>query len=265
VVGNQIDVAPSVTTSYWYQVQDSGGCLSNGGTSTVSVCIPHITQQPSGRTITAGSATTLSVVSDLPAATYQWYTGAAGNTASPVAGGTSAALTVSPTATRDYWVRVSGPCGQSVDSDAVTVTVAQPTAILTQPADASIAVPGTAIFTVAATGTDLAYQWYRGTAGNTSAPVGDNTTTLVVTPATPTDYWVRVTGAAGMSNSRTAHVSACTTPGITTQPQGSTIFSGTAATLTAAAHESTGEPLHYQWYAGSTPSARIRRPTPLRL
>ena len=53
-------------------------------------------------------------------------------------------------------------------------------------------------------------------------------------------------GAAGVVNSRTAHVSVCTTPVITAQPQSQTIFSGTAANLSVSASESTGEPKHYQ-------------------
>src|SRR6185503_16306651 len=72
-----------------------------------------------------------------------------------------------------------------------------------------------------------------------------------VTPATPTDFWVRVTGARGVVNSRTAHVSVCTTPSITAQPQNQTIFSGTSANLSVSATESTGEPKHYQWFVGS--------------
>jgi hypothetical protein len=223
---------------------DTGGLV-------VRVCLPRIVQQPASIMVDPGTPTTLSVAVDVTPATYQWYAGVSGDTATPIAGATAASLNITPSATTSYWARVTGDCAAAVDSDAATVTVAQPTAIVTQPADTSITVPGSAFFTVAATGTSLAYQWYQGTAGNTSIPTGDNTATLLVTPATPTDYWVRVTGARGVVNSRTAHVSVCSTPVITAQPLSQTIFSGAAAALSVSATELTGEPKHYQWFRGT--------------
>jgi len=102
---------------------------------------------------------------------------------------------------------------------------------------------------VAATGTNISYQWYQGTSGNTANPVYGNTTSITVNPLNSTDYWVKVTGLCGASqNSNTAHVSVCTTPVIDTQPVGTHVFSGQPATLTVAASEATSEPLHYQWF-----------------
>src|SRR5258706_6777208 len=84
---------------------------------------PAITAQPTSRTITSGSQTTLNVTATGTAPlSYQWYIGASGNTASPVSGGTGTSLTVSPTSTTSYWVRVSNSCG-TVDSSTATVTV----------------------------------------------------------------------------------------------------------------------------------------------
>jgi hypothetical protein len=250
VVGNAIDVAPSATASYWYQVQDSGGCLSNGGTSTVSVCIPHITQQPAGITIAAGGSATLSVASDLPGATYQWYAGVSGNTASPVAGGTSATLTVSPSATGDYWVRVSGPCGQSVDSVAATVTVCLPPTITAQPVDPPpIAANTGQVVSLAAAGTGLTYQWYLGQRGDVSNPVGgatDPTLTLFSVPFTQY-YWARVSGSCGSVDS--AAVAISVNPTITQQPASSSVVSGSSATLSVRA---VGTFLHYEWKNGTT-------------
>lgn len=85
---------------------------------------PAITTQPSSPgAITAGQSATLSVTASGTAPlSYQWYTGSSGNTSSPVANGTAASVTVSPTTTTSYWVRVSNSCG-SVNSVTVTVTV----------------------------------------------------------------------------------------------------------------------------------------------
>ena len=54
---------------------------------------------------------------------YLWYAGAPGDTAAPV--GTGQNVTVNPTVTTEYWVRVINGCGQ-VDSQNVVVTVVPP-------------------------------------------------------------------------------------------------------------------------------------------
>lgn len=84
---------------------------------------PAITAQPTSRTITAGQSTTLTVSATGTSLSYQWYQGTAPNTASPA--GTGPSLTVAPSATTSYWVRVSNACG-TVNSATATVTVTAP-------------------------------------------------------------------------------------------------------------------------------------------
>jgi hypothetical protein len=105
------------TTQYWYQVKN-GSCISNSGTTTVSVCIPTITQQP---TDVQQSPTTLTVTASPSGVTYQWYAGSSGEVGAPIPGATGPSLTVAPSYTTSYWVRVTGTCG-SVDSDTATVS-----------------------------------------------------------------------------------------------------------------------------------------------
>lgn len=91
-----------------------------GGTTCTA---PAITAQPHSVSITAGQSVTLTVTaSGTGPLSYQWYTGASGNTASPINGATGSSLTVSPTVTTSYWVRVSNACG-SVNSSTATITV----------------------------------------------------------------------------------------------------------------------------------------------
>lgn len=96
------------------------------GTSTTppppSCTAPSITGQPTSRTITSGQTTTLSVTATGTSLTYQWYVGTSGSTASPIAGATSPSVTVAPTTTTSYWVRVSNSCG-AANSSTATVTV----------------------------------------------------------------------------------------------------------------------------------------------
>ena len=95
----------------------------DGGNSCSSSCTkPTISAQPQSRSISSGQSTTLSVTAS-GATSFQWFVGASGNTSSPVSGGTAASVTVSPSSTTSYWVRVTNSCG-STNSSAATVTVA---------------------------------------------------------------------------------------------------------------------------------------------
>src|SRR5205085_887965 len=168
-------VAPAATTQYWNQLRD-GACTANSSTTTVSVCVPQITQQPASVGITNGQSTTLTVAANTTGVTYQWYSGSSGVTTSPVANGATASITVSPTNTTSYWARATGSCGRTVDSAAATVTVCQPPSVTLQVSN-SWMVYGS-LFTLRATagGTGITgYQWYIGNSGDTSSPINTAT------------------------------------------------------------------------------------------
>jgi hypothetical protein len=260
---NYLDVAPTVTTKYWAQVQN-GTCVSNTTATTINVCIPTITTQPAGVMINSGQTTTLTVAANTAGLTYQWYRGASGDTSAPVGTNSASFTTPALTVTTSYWVKVTGTCGQSVSSSTATVTICQIPAITVQPAGTSLVRGYSTTLSVAATGTNLSYQWYVGTSGNTSSPVAGTSNSYTVTaPQNPVDYWVKVSGTCGAPvNSTTAHISVCTTPTINTQPQSSYIFSGGSATLSVSASEATGEALHYQWHRGTTSPVNVGTDSP---
>src|SRR5207302_798534 len=143
----------------------------------------------------SGQSTNLSVTaSGTSPFTYQWYTGTSGNTASPIGGATNSSVNVSPTTTTSYWVSGSAQCGPPADSSAATVTVnasCTPPSISVQPAGSSITSGQTANLSVTAAGTSpFTYQWYTGTSGNTSSPIGGATnSSVIVSPTTTTSYW----------------------------------------------------------------------------
>lgn len=117
----------SVSANYGYNLQPwdvhAAESVYPGGTCGPTCTPPSITAQPTSRTITAGTSTTLSVsASGTSPLSYQWYIGASGNTTTPVPGGTGPSITVAPGATTAYWVRVSNACG-TVNSGSATVTV----------------------------------------------------------------------------------------------------------------------------------------------
>jgi formylglycine-generating enzyme required for sulfatase activity len=80
--------------------------------------------------------------------------------------------------------------------------------IVTQPADVTIPSGEAATLTVVATGlAPLAFQWYRGESGDTSAPVGTDSPSFTTPPFGATaSYWVRVSNACGQASSRAALV-----------------------------------------------------------
>lgn len=90
-------------------------------TAPTTCSVPIITSLTASHTITAGTTTTLSFTST-GATTAQWYIGTTGRTTSPLPGQNGTSVTVAPTSTTSYWVRVGNSCGY-VDSATITVTV----------------------------------------------------------------------------------------------------------------------------------------------
>jgi len=202
-------VHPTQTANYW--VRDIGpACSADSATINIPICVPAITAQPANASINQGANATLTVAATAnPTITYQWYTGTSGNTASPVSGGTSASLTISPATTTSYWVKVtSGSGGQcAINSNTATVTVCNTPSITQNPTSPIISRGQSATIGVTATGTSLSYQWYIGASGNTGSPVSGGTgTSLTVSPTATTSYWVRVSNSCGSVNSNTATV-----------------------------------------------------------
>jgi predicted extracellular nuclease len=195
-----------------FRVSDHDPVLIGLNLTAPAATAPSITTQPQSQTIASGQTATLNVVATGSAPlSYQWYEGSSGNITNPVSGATAASFTTPAlSATTSYWVRVSNGAG-SADSNTATITVnaaATPPSITTQPASQTIASGQTATLSVVASGTaPLAYQWYQGSAGNISTPVGTNSASFT-TPAlsATTSYWVRVSNSAGAADSSTATI-----------------------------------------------------------
>jgi len=221
-----------------------------------SCTLPSILSQPAGSTITQGNSASLSVsATGTPTLTYQWYIGNPPTTSSPVAGGTTASISVSPSSTTNYWVQVTNSCPSgSVNSNAATVTVNPCNApqVTQQPSNQTIGFGGLAQLSVTASGTaTISYQWYIGASGNTAQPVnGATSATLSTTPNGTTQYWCKVTNSCGSANSNAATVTVtCAAPGIVTQPQSQSIKQGSSTFLSVAV--SGGPNPTYQWYRGN--------------
>jgi Ig-like domain CHU_C associated len=221
---------------------------------------PTINSTSGAGTIFSGKTRNLSVTAGGTAPfTYQWFQGSSGDTSNPIGGATNSSYTTPAlTNTTSYWVRV-GSCTPTLTTNSATITVTVepcPTPqITTQPQSQNIQPNTTANLSVAATnGSPFNYQWYRGSSGDTSNPVGGATSSSFTTPMlqTTTNYWVKVINTCGLvtlSNTATIHVQTCTsTPVFTTQPASQTITAGATATMTVT---TTGTaPITYQWFQG---------------
>jgi Ig-like domain CHU_C associated len=209
--GNPLTVTPQSATQYNVVVSNACGSQSASPAITVTpaaTCnapaISSITASPTS--ITAGAASTLTVVATGTSLNYQWYAGAPGDTSKPVINGNSATISVAPAQTTSYWVLVSSGCGATpATSPAVTVTVtaACTTPTITTPASEIIPPGGSAALAASAAGTaPLHYQWYQGAAGTATTPVGSDSATYSTAALTSTtQYWVRVTNGCGSSAS----------------------------------------------------------------
>ena len=145
---------------------------------------------------------------------YQWYEAAhfSGGTYHPAASipGATARQYTTPalTSDRSYFVQVSNAC-RMVQSHTVAVTVVACSnpSITGQPQSGQIAAGSSTTLSVSASGASLHYQWYRGATGDTSQPVGTDSSSYTTPQLSATArYWVRVTNDCASVNSATAVV-----------------------------------------------------------
>ena len=218
--------------------------------------VPVITDQTISLKIPSGTFGTLNITATGIGLSYQWYTGASGNTTSSIAGAVSDQYaTPTLTANTNYWCRVTNVTG-SVDSVTITITVTIAVPVITAQSDNSSVTTGDNItLSVTVTGTGLSYQWYKGVSGSTASLISGATARSYTTDALTiglSRFWCRVTNAGGTADSTTITITASiAAPIITTQPSGGTITTGQTLDLTVVA---SGTGLSYQWYTGNSGS-----------
>jgi hypothetical protein len=222
------------------------------------VCTPPLisagpTASPS--TITSGASSTLSVTGGGSGPlSYQWYQGSPPSTTTPL--GTSSSISVSPTSTTTYWVRVTGQCSPTADSSGVTVTVSCTPVITAQPQDQQVTSGGTATLSVAfSSATSVTVAWFRGVAGDTTTQVGTGTSFTTAAITSPTNFFAQLTNACGTKNTRTVTISlaaGCTQPSnIVASATAASINAGESVSLQTTA--SGTSPLAFQWFRGTAP------------
>jgi len=260
--------APSSSLDgYLYQCILSGTC-SPADTS-VAVALhfhasPQIVSQPLSSTICSGNNTTFTIAATGTSLTYQWQVNQGsgfvntGNVPPYSGAGTSSLHLSAPGIALDGYVYrciVSGVCTPSDTSVAAALHINTAAAIASQPASSTVCIGDKTVFTVAATGSGLTYQWQLDQGAGFSdlanaAPYsGATSASLVVTGVSSSlngyIYRCIVSGVcppADTSIQVILHVNPA--PAITSQPVHTTVCSGGNASFVVGA---TGSGISYQW------------------
>lgn len=180
-----------------------------------------LTSNATNNTICSGNSVTLTAGGgSANTSTYEWGTGTV--VGSNVISGTTASITVSPTATTTYWVRRVGaaPCNFTTTGITLQITVATATATAPTSISGATTLCGGGSVTLTATGgTGSTYQWGTGTVG--SNILSGTGASITVSPTATTTYWVRRINATPCS---TPTAAATTTVTITTPSGDPTAF-----------------------------------------
>jgi hypothetical protein len=211
---------------------------------------PAITKQPVSQTVVEGQSATFTIEATGTDITYQWR-----RDNQNIAGATADSYTVFD-ATLDsaaaYTCTVSNVAG-SVTSSSATLTVTLRAPVITSHPQSAFVVEGDpASFNVAATGTNLSYQWQK----NSVNISGATATSYSITETTRLDqasYRVIVSNSGGAVTSLGANLTvepALPDPPVIVQhPQSLSLAEGTNATFSVVA---TGSNLNYQWQKNSS-------------
>jgi len=201
---------------------------------------PAVTSSPTDVTVCSGQSAMFNVSATGTALSYQWRKN--GNTISGATGSTYSIASSASTDNGSYDVVVNNSCG-TVTSNSATLTVQEPPAITSSPADVTVCSGQSATFTVSATGTGLSYQWRKD--GNTISGATSSTYSIASTVAADNGlYDVVVNGSCGTATSNSATLTVQEPPAIASSPADATVCTGQTATFSVGA---TGAGLSYQW------------------
>jgi uncharacterized delta-60 repeat protein len=238
----------SASGAYTVEVKNSLGRVTSDTAAVIVESRPVIATHPAGGAYTAGDTLVLSVsATGSPTLLYQWT-----KDNEPIVGATSATLNIAPVNVSHagvYRVTITNSFGETI-SDAAVVTVVGPPVFDAINAPSAVAYGGTASLSVDIVGPGpLTYAWFRGNPGDTSAPVGVNSSSFTSGALfSTTSYWVRVTNPHGAADSPPIVI-------IVTVPT-PVITSSLAVTATA------GDAFSYRIQASGLPTSFSATPLP---
>lgn len=259
---NTVDIGGATSASYTTPATSSGdngstyrcvvtnaaGTATSTSATLTTLAAPAITTNPSNTTVTAPAAGTFScAASGAPTPTFQWQKGGV-----DIGGATSTSYTTPATSLSDdgttYRCVATNSQGTATSSSA-TLTVQTIPAFTTSPSNATVTAPGTATFTIVATGSPTpTYQWQKNGTNIGAATSASYTTPATVLGDDGNTYRCVATNAAGATTSSSGTLTVNTVPTISVQPANATVTAPATAnfTVTAAGHPTPT----YQWQVG---------------
>ncbi|MFN8010731.1 MAG: M4 family metallopeptidase [Holophagaceae bacterium] len=231
-------------------VWNAYAAINVGSAWTGGATAPSITSQPSSVTVTAPATATFSVTASGTAPlAYQWR-----KNGTAISGATSASYTTPATSSADngatFSVVVSNSAGSVTSSNAVLTVNSSPTAptITGQPSNATVAVGGTATFSVTASGTSpLSYQWQKNGVAISGATSASYTTPAATSADNGATFRCVVSNSAGSATSNNATLTVTTSGGTfnEVEPNDSVAAAnvvGSSYTAIQGYHTATGNP-----------------------
>jgi len=242
------NVATTDAGTYYCEVTNVCGIV-NSNTANLQVnTTTVITTQPIDIASCEGSNESFSVVTTGTNLSYEWYK----NMVAIVPAETNAVLDLTGVLAADagsYTCIITGTCGVETSTPG-TLTVDEAAVITSHPQDAVNCPLENTILSVAATGTNLSYQWKFDAIGGgvIFVNVGVNSPIYNI-PAFAAgdegDYYCEITNDCGTVISNTATRTLGITTNITTQPVDATVCEANAVNFQVV---SDGSNLTYQWY-----------------
>ena len=237
-------------------ITDKYGNSVTTNTVTLSMGTPlKIVTQPESVTVKNGETAKVTVKASGDGLTYKWYyknAGASKFSYTSSFTGSSYSVKMSSTRSgRQVYCVISDKYGNSVTTDIVTLTMANPVKIVTQPTDVTVAKGKVAKVTVQATGDGLTYQWYYKNAGASKFSLTDsfkgNSYSVSMSAArSGRQVYCVITDKYGNSvTTDTVTLTMANPVKIVTQPTDVTVAKGKVAKVTV---QASGDGLTYQWY-----------------
>lgn len=218
----------------------------------------QINTQPTNQSACSGANSSFSISATGTNITYQWKKNGIALTNdghfSGVTTNTLSIANVGPADVDSYTCEVTGS-GNTVTSNAATLTVTTPASISDDPAALTLCAGATATFNVTAAGTNITYQWKRNNVnvtngGGISGATTNQLTITSVAAGNAGTYTCQVSNTCATPTSAGALLTVNAATAINTQPAATTtLCAGGNLTLTVAA---VGTNLSYQWKRGVT-------------
>lgn len=259
-------VAPAAGTGAFTFYGSFNASNNNGGSSGDIIYLEQlpvveaaqINTQPQNTTVCEGANASFTVAATGTNITYQWKkNGVVLTNDGHFQGVTSPVLQILNTTQADadtYTCEVTGS-GNTVASNSATLAINPLPIITNQPTAQNVCNGTQAVFTVAATGTGLSYQWKRNGAnisnnGNISGATTAQLTIAAVTPSLTGNFTCQVTNSCGNVTTNAVALNVKSTTAITIQPEPQTLCVGEPLSLNVIAD---GANLSFQWKKGTTP------------